>query len=114
LIIQPTVLRICNGFKYFECTGYPQFVNFLNRLGEKLNSAIISDIPTLLSISPDGEINSSSGTDNLVKTWDFKSGENLQIYKGHKNDVRGVAFAPDGKTVGSAGLDGTIKLWEIK
>ena len=69
---------------------------------------------TSISISPDGETIASSGTDNLVKTWDSKSGENLQIFKGHKNDVRGVAFAPDGKTVGSAGLDGTIKLWEIK
>ncbi len=67
-----------------------------------------------LSFSSDASKLASAGRDDLVKTWSTSNSENLQTFKGHKNDVRGVVFAPDGLSIASASLDGTVKIWEVK
>ena len=37
----------------------------------------------------------------------------IQVFRGHKSAVYGVAFSPDGKWLVSAGSNGNLKIWEL-
>ncbi|UCG68613.1 MAG: WD40 repeat domain-containing protein [Thermoplasmata archaeon] len=66
-------------------------------------------------------IASGSGTDkvamhnlpeNLIKIWDFSSGEVLANLKGHQDGVMNIRWSPNGSQIASASDDKTIMLWE--
>jgi len=50
--------------------------------------------------------------DKTARVWDAVSGRELLTFKGHKDEVRSVAFSPDGQRVVTGSADGTAKLWE--
>jgi len=41
------------------------------------------------------------------------NGEAVQLFKGHENSVKSVAFSPDGKQALSGSTDATVRLWDI-
>src|SRR5690348_15983407 len=43
-----------------------------------------------------------------------ESGHLLQVYRGHKDTIRSVAFHPDGKLLASGSEDQSICLWRIE
>jgi WD40 repeat protein len=55
----------------------------------------------------------SAGDDRTVQLWDADTGAPVRTLSGHRDWVRGVAFAPDGQTLASASDDGTVRLWEV-
>lgn len=65
-----------------------------------------------VTISPDGKIIATVGTDQSVKLW-RKDGTLLHSLKGHQGNIKRVAFSPDGKMVASSSSDRTIKLWRV-
>lgn len=48
-----------------------------------------------------------------MRLWDVQTGQLLQTFSNHSNDVNDVSFSPDGKWIVSAGSDRTIELWQL-
>ena len=62
--------------------------------------------------SRDGELLASGGTDHRVLVWEAHGALLLEL-TGHRDEVRGLAFAPDGRTLVSSSGDGVIYVWNV-
>jgi hypothetical protein len=50
--------------------------------------------------------------DRLLKLWDVNTGLEKCKFRGHTDEVTGVAFTPNGKLLLSGSASGTLRLWE--
>jgi len=64
------------------------------------------------SLSPDRQTFVVGGSDFWAHVFDFQSGKELEVHKGHHGPVHVLRFAPDGETFASGSEDGTIRLWQ--
>jgi serine-threonine kinase receptor-associated protein len=51
--------------------------------------------------------------DTWVRVWDYDSGTEIEMGKGHHGPIWACAFSPDGKLYATGSEDGTIKLWKF-
>ena len=64
--------------------------------------------------SPDGGTFAHTDLDdNTIRIVDTRTGELLQTFAGHKQDVWLMSYSPDGRTLATAGWDSTILLWDV-
>lgn len=54
----------------------------------------------------------AGGVDFYVHVYDFATGEELDVHKGHHGPVHCVRFSPDGETFASGSEDGTVRIWQ--
>ncbi|ORY53284.1 WD40 repeat-like protein [Rhizoclosmatium globosum] len=53
------------------------------------------------------------GTKDLwVREYDFQTGSELEVYKGHHGPIHCTSFSPDGQLYATGSEDGTIRLWQ--
>ena len=74
--------------------------------------SLTSDKTSILAISVDGNILTSSNGDN-IKLWDISTGTQLKTIKVEDDYVTKLAISLDGKILTSGNHGGTIRLWDI-
>ncbi|CAD5215979.1 unnamed protein product [Bursaphelenchus xylophilus] len=55
----------------------------------------------------------SAGKDGMIKQWNAKKFDQVQILDGHFGEIRALESSSDGRTLISASHDKAIKLWEL-
>lgn len=48
-----------------------------------------------------------------ARLWNIETGELLQTFSSHSNDVQDVAFSHDGKWIATASADHSVEIWKI-
>jgi len=87
---------------FWDCQKFEVEKNFT--LGLELNSA---------SLAPDSSTFVVGGSSDFwARVYEFSTGKELEILKGHHGPVHCVHFAPDSSTFASGSEDGTIRLWQ--
>jgi WD40 repeat protein len=66
-----------------------------------------------ISLSADGTLAASAGSDFAVSVWEVATGKELLKLPPHKDHVYGAAFSPDGRYLASGGRSNPIHLWEL-
>jgi len=87
---------------FWDCQKFEVEKSFT--LGLELNSA---------SLAPDSSTFVVGGSSDFwARVYEFSTGKELEILKGHHGPVHCVHFAPDGSTFATGSEDGTIRLWQ--
>lgn len=63
-----------------------------------------------IAFSPDGKTLASGGEDNLVKTWNLETQENILSLSGHFKGIKALVYSNQGDRLFSAG-DRSIRVW---
>lgn len=65
-----------------------------------------------VSLHPSNTKFVAGGVDFYVHMYDFATGEEIDVHKGHHGPVHCARFSPDGETFASGSEDGTIRIWQ--
>lgn len=90
-----------------------------NNIGQSFSSPLkifAANCGDVLSVvfSRNGEFIAAGYRDGKIRLWDVKSGNLLEVIKGHSDDVFSIAFSRDGRSLASGGSDKKIKIWQEK
>ncbi len=55
----------------------------------------------------------SAGNDYTVRLWNVARGSQVDLFKGHTDVIRALAFSPDGLILASSAEDTTIRLYHV-
>jgi len=77
-----------------------------------VKSLTLSNESNSASLSPDRSAFVVGGTDFWVRVYDFTTGKEIEVLKGHHGPVHCVRYSPDGAAFASGSEDGTVRLWQ--
>ncbi|EEC46172.1 predicted protein [Phaeodactylum tricornutum CCAP 1055/1] len=64
------------------------------------------------SLHPSGNKFVAGGSDLWVRVFDYQTGEELELNKGHHGPIRCIRYSPTGESYATGSEDGTIRLWK--
>ena len=67
---------------------------------------------TWFTVAHDHAVSSSLATPS-PRSLPLSLGTRLYIFRGHSQQIRGIAWSPDGKHIASASYDNTVRVWEV-
>ncbi|KAI8920846.1 WD40-repeat-containing domain protein [Powellomyces hirtus] len=108
-----TSLRVSNDRGMIICTSGKQ-VFFYNALTSALVKSFTTTIETAsASLHPDGSRLVVGGISDLwVRVYDWATGQEQEVYKGHHGPIHVVSYSPDGELYATGSEDGTVRLWQ--
>ena len=78
---------------------------------------------TAMDFSVDAKLLASGSSDKTVRLWDLTTGQSIQTFTGHTNEIRAVIFLEDkalagialakAKALVSGSSDGTVFIWDL-
>jgi WD40 repeat protein len=74
----------------------------------------LSEIVYALAWSPIGAVLVSGDSDGMLRWWDVRSGECIQVRRAHQGTVQSLKVSPDGSRLASCGDDGAINVWDLE
>ncbi|CAH1761635.1 12842_t:CDS:10 [Entrophospora sp. SA101] len=108
-----TSMELSADGKYITCTA-GKIVYFLDAATYRVAKSIATayDVSSV-SLHPDHKRFVAGGSNDLwVRIYDFESGKELEVYKGHHGPIHTVSYSPDGEIYATGSEDGTIRLWQ--
>ncbi len=51
--------------------------------------------------------------DGSARVWDTRSGEEIQVLRGHEDFITAIVFSPDETRMATSSWDGTARVWEV-
>ena len=91
-------------------------VYFMNAQTHTIEKKILTDYEvSSVSINPSKTRFVTGGSTELwVRVYDFDSGKELEVYKGHHGPIHTVSYSTDGGLYATGSEDGTIRLWKAE
>jgi len=86
----------------------PATDRIIRRIG-KFDCGVLS-----VAFSPDGAKLASGLKSGFIYIWNFATGEELALMKGHTSAVYSIDYSPDGTRIVTGGNDGMIILWDAE
>ncbi|KAI9014679.1 WD40-repeat-containing domain protein [Gaertneriomyces semiglobifer] len=108
-----TSLRFSWDKKYIICTTGKNVLFF-----DALTSNLVKTVETKIKVSsaslhPSGSKFVIGGSEDLcVRVYDWETGSEQELYKGHHGPIHCVSYSPDGHLYSTASEDGTVRLWQ--
>jgi eukaryotic-like serine/threonine-protein kinase len=66
-----------------------------------------------IALSPDGRWLAAGLVDRTIRLWSTRTGQVIDVLRGHSDLVLDVAFSPDGSQLASAAYDKTVRVWDL-
>ena len=98
------IIRIWNVQNHLE-----PYLQSMEHCSKEHHTAWVNDIVLCCG----GKNIISASSDTTVKVWNAHKGFLMSTLKGHKDQVKALAYAKDRDQVASAGLDKAIFLWDV-
>jgi WD40 repeat protein/serine/threonine protein kinase len=92
---------------------FAQLVDALTGLGPPLPQPGIQHVGVGVTLSPDGRLALTAGTDYTAQLWEARSGKRLGSPLRHEDRMTAAAFSPDGRTILTASDDHTARFWSV-